>query len=137
VLAARYGLSPATETPLRPLEQVRADMLQALQLTAAVQHCTSAYLPQTAVQIEIKVAAILARMEIDGMGMPFSSIAPTHIIQPPCNLLHTARLSCNLSSAAAAFSVSWLLGKFVLTPGIQTCAFESRVQTVHVHLGAP
>ena len=61
------------ETHLRPLAQLRADMLQAMQLSSAVEQCTSAYLPPDVVQVEMQLSAILAQMEIDGMGKPPTS----------------------------------------------------------------
>jgi len=43
-------------------------MLQAVQLTAALQGCTRPYLPQKALQVEMQIAVILAQMEVDGIG---------------------------------------------------------------------
>lgn len=70
VLASRYGLPSLPETRLRPLEQLRADMLQVMQLSSAVEQSTSTYLPPSVVQVEMQLSAILAQMEIDGMGKP-------------------------------------------------------------------
>ena len=44
-------------------------MLQAVQLTAALEGCTVQYLPQKALQVEMQIAVILAQMEVHGMGM--------------------------------------------------------------------
>ena len=83
VLSARYGLPMLPESPLRPLDQLRCDMVQAMQLAAAVQRCTSPYLPQTAIQTEMQVAVILAHMEVDGMGAP-SATGHVHCALSPC-----------------------------------------------------
>ena len=70
VLSARYGLSTPSESPLPPLQQLKSNMLQAVQLTAALEGCTMTYLPQKALQVEMQIAVILAQMEVDGMGRP-------------------------------------------------------------------
>ena len=48
-------------------------MVQALHLAAAVQRCTSAYLPQKTLQTEMQMAVILAHMEVDGIGAPLAT----------------------------------------------------------------
>ncbi|DBB18346.1 TPA: hypothetical protein ACH3X3_000002 [Trebouxia sp. C0006] len=63
-----YGLSTPSESPLPPLQQLKSNMLQAVQLTAALEGCTMTYLPQKALQVEMQIAVILAQMEVDGMG---------------------------------------------------------------------
>ena len=66
-------------------------MLQAVQLTAAVERCTMPYLPQKALQVETQIAVILAQMEVDGMGGPCttshasSQLAATPLIKLCCS----------------------------------------------------
>lgn len=71
VLASRYHLytaAPAADASLQPLEQLRCDMVLAVQLASALDQFTAAYLPPAAVQMEMLVAAMLAHMESVGMG---------------------------------------------------------------------
>lgn len=70
VLSARYGVPTPSQNPLSPLQQLKSDMLQAVQLTAALEGCTTPYLPQKALRVEMQMAVILAQMEVDGMGKP-------------------------------------------------------------------
>lgn len=70
VLSARYGVPTPSGNPLPPLQQLKSDMLQAVQLTAALERCTMPYLPRRALQVEMQIAVILAEMEVDGMGRP-------------------------------------------------------------------
>ncbi|KAA6418852.1 MAG: DNA polymerase I [Trebouxia sp. A1-2] len=63
-----YGVPTPSEHPLPPLQQLKSDMLQAVQLTAALEGCTMPYLPQKVLQVETQIAVILAQMEFDGMG---------------------------------------------------------------------
>ena len=70
VLSARYGVPTPAENPLPPLQQLKSDMLQAVQLTGALEGCIMPYLPQEALQVEMQIAVILAQMEVDGMGRP-------------------------------------------------------------------
>ncbi len=91
VLSARYGLSTPSESPLPPLQQLKSDMLQAVQLTAALEGCTMTYLPQKALQVEMQIAVILAQMEVDGMGRPCTTshallqLAATPFIKMRCS----------------------------------------------------
>ena len=67
-LASRHQLPAATALPEQPLQQLRADMLQALQLAAALEPRITPYMPKKTVQTEMEVAAVLAHMETVGMG---------------------------------------------------------------------
>ena len=71
-LAGRYGLPAAPMTPTQPLEQVRADMLQAVQLINHLQKAVQC-VPAEAVEVEMHIAPILAQMEVTAMGKLFSS----------------------------------------------------------------
>ena len=67
-LATVYGIAPMPETLLDPLQQMRRDLMQSMQLQMAVKQCLQAYLPVRAIQVEMQVAAVLGWMEHDGMG---------------------------------------------------------------------
>ncbi len=89
VLSARYGVPTPSESPLPPLQQLRSDMLQAVQLTAALEGCTVPYLPQKALQVEMQIAVILAQMEVDGMGRPCTiSLALSQLAATPFSKVH-------------------------------------------------
>lgn len=70
-LAPLYNIAALPETPLDPLQQLRHDLLQAMQLHIAAQHCVKAFLPARAVKVEMQVAAVLGWMEHHGMGELF------------------------------------------------------------------
>ena len=67
-LAARHGLPAAPQSPLHPLQQTRADLLQAIQLTSLLDEVVRTYLPVRAVHAEMQIAATLAQMEVNGIG---------------------------------------------------------------------
>lgn len=53
---------------MQPLEQLRNDMVEAVQLASALQRCITPYMPAGTVHMEMQVAAMLAHMESTGMG---------------------------------------------------------------------
>ena len=67
-LAPLYGIAALPITPLHPLQQLRQDLLQAVQLHIAAEQCVKAFLPARAIKVEMQVAAILGWMEHHGMG---------------------------------------------------------------------
>lgn len=80
VLASRYQLPPAAALPEQPLQQLRADMQQALQLAADLEPCIMPYMPKKTVQTEMQVAAVLAHMETVGMGEHACSCKSMHML---------------------------------------------------------
>ena len=91
VLAGRHGLPAAQETPSRPLRQIRADLLQAIQLSSLLDATVHAYIPAGAVRAEMQIAAILAQMEVNGIGRCLS---------------HSFKLFCNGSCAVHLFMLA-------------------------------
>ena len=81
VLAGRHGLPAAPLTPAQPLEQLRADMLQAVQLIAHLQTAMQS-VPAEAVKVEMRIAPILAQMEVTAMGELDSSSSSVYDCRP-------------------------------------------------------
>ena len=98
-LAPLYGIAALPETPLDPLQQLRHDLLQAVQLHIAVELCVKAFLPARAIQVEMQVAAILGWMEHHGMGevcLHLACIPVWTVVLDACHNMtwqHTALLS--------------------------------------------
>lgn len=65
-------------------------MVTALHLAAALEQCTSSYLPAATVQMEMQVAAMLAHMESVGMGAYHSAIFYMLVPLPLCALDSTS-----------------------------------------------